>query len=63
LVGGKGSKDLKKVRISLVSHANCSSKYKMTKSLPQGIREESQLCAWEEGKDTCQVIPLIINRF
>ena len=46
-----------KVGLSLVPHANCSSRYAAySKGFPYGVDDETQLCAGGQRlKDTCQV--------
>ncbi|KAL1122455.1 hypothetical protein AAG570_002786 [Ranatra chinensis] len=52
---GKQSNDLRKVRLKLVSTERCQSVYGSAPKIPQGLKNESMLCAGEEeGKDTCQ---------
>ncbi|XP_076678159.1 venom protease-like [Andrena cerasifolii] len=50
----RGSSDLLKVTIKLVSTQKCNSSFNQESKLERGINNESQLCAGEEGKDTCQ---------
>ncbi|KAL0111199.1 hypothetical protein PUN28_012835 [Cardiocondyla obscurior] len=52
----KGSDDLLKVIIRLVSHESCNASFfdGISLALPQGIVDDWQICAGEDGKDTCQ---------
>lgn len=57
----KGSDNLLKVTLSLVSHQSCNASFfdgTSSAELPNGIVNDWQLCAGEVGKDTCQVIYL-----
>jgi len=56
----KGSDDLLKVTLNLVSHEPCNANYRNEDvKLPKGIINDWQICAGETGKDTCQVIQII----
>ncbi|KAL0111286.1 hypothetical protein PUN28_012889 [Cardiocondyla obscurior] len=52
----KGSDDLLKVILRLVSHESCKASFfdGISLALPQGIVDDWQICAGEDGKDTCQ---------
>lgn len=55
--GGDGTKNLLKANVSLFTYQECNSKYSTTnKKLPNGIHNETQLCAGGRNvvKDTCQ---------
>jgi len=61
----KGSNDLLKVTLNLVSHASCNASYSdggSSVELEIGIINEWQLCAGEVGKDTCQVMYIHIEK-
>ncbi|KAL0111197.1 hypothetical protein PUN28_012834 [Cardiocondyla obscurior] len=52
----KGSDDLLKVILRLVSHESCNASFfdGISLALPQGIVDDWQICAGGDGKDTCQ---------
>lgn len=50
------SADLMKVKIKILDHNACFQSFvKPDRTLPLGIKEESQFCAGDNSKDTCQV--------
>lgn len=52
---GDPTNNLLKVTINLVSQSICNRSYGYDTKLPSGIVNEWQICAGENGKDTCQV--------
>lgn len=55
----RGSSDLLKVTINLVPQSKCNKLFignEKNNKLKFGITGDSQICAGELGKDTCQVI-------
>lgn len=52
---GDRTNNLLKVTINLVSQSICNESYGYDTKLPRGIVNELQICAGENGKDTCQV--------
>lgn len=48
-----------KVDLKLWEHEKCNDKYyaqgQINHNAPKGILDESQICAGNDGKDTCQV--------
>lgn len=54
-----GSDNLLKVTLNLVNHTSCNTSFNSDGSSVQlalGIIDEWQICAGEQGKDTCQVM-------
>lgn len=59
--GGTSSQDLLRVVLNLYDSRECDNLFKKAQKpgllakTPQGISMQSMVCAWERGKDTCQV--------
>lgn len=51
---GKSADTLQKVDLSVVTNAECSGKYQVTRKLPKGIIETQMCLGGSGGKDTCQ---------
>lgn len=62
--GGRTSTKLQKVQLPLYPGVSCKELFKNNPNLPDGLRLNTQLCAWDpNGKqDTCQVSQITKNR-